>query len=173
MSSSALRGAVLVALAAVLGYLILLGVADLGLTPVEEGSIAPAATPTPSADESEPVVVAPAPTVPNVVDARPNSEVLVLVANGTEISGQAGRLTDALRNQGFNTRQPRSALPQPASVIYYRPGFAAEAQVVRTILNQQTPIAPMPEPDPSIGDDIDLVPIDVLVLVGADELSTG
>lgn len=173
MSSSALRGAVLVALAALLGYLILLGVADLGLTPVGQDSSTPAATPTLTADDSDSVTVAPEPTEVNVATARPNSEVAVLVANGTEVSGQAGRLTDALRNQGFNTRQPRSATLQPASFIYYRPGFAAEAQVVRTILNQQTPLAPMPEPDPTIGDDIDLVEIDVLVLIGADELSTG
>ena len=97
-----------------------------------------------------------------------------MVANGTEISGQALRLTDRLRNQGFNTRQPQNANPQPASVIYYRPGFAPEATVVRIVLNVAlVPIAPMPEPDPNIGDGIDLGPVDVLVLVGADELSTG
>ena len=173
MSSSALRGAVLVALAVLLGYLILGGVADLDFTPVTSGNnVQPTATRTAVEDETETVPVA-QPTEVNTDLARPNSEVAVLVANGTEISGQALRLTDRLRNQGFNTRQPQNANQQPASVIYYRPGFAPEATVVRIVLNVTTPIAPMPEPDPNIGDGIDLGPVDVLVLVGADELSTG
>ena len=54
---------------------------------------------------------------------------------------------------------------------FYRPGFAAEATVVRTVLGVATPIAPMPEPDLFIGDGIDLAPVNVLVLVGADDLA--
>lgn len=172
MSSSALRGAVLVAVAVLLGFLILRGSEDLGLTPVGATTTAQAtATPEidPTDSESAPIAAPTAITTP----ARPNSEVSVLVANGTDISGQASRLTDRLRNQGFNTRQPQNSNPQATSVIYYRPGFAAEAMVVRTVVNVPTPIAPMPVPDPNIGAGIDLVPVDVLVLVGADDLSTG
>lgn len=155
-----------------LGYLILQGVADLGLTPVSNGAAA-APTPTAEADSTDPGTAPIVEPTEVTAPARANSEVAVLVANGTEISGQASRLTDLLRNQGFNTRQPQNANDQAASVIYYRPGFAAEAIVVRGLLGASTPIAPMPEPDPNIGDGIDLVPVDVLVLVGADELSTG
>lgn len=171
MSSSALRGAVLVALAVLLGYLILRGAADYDFTPVtEQGTLLP----TPTAVPSDTGAVALAtPTPISTAGARPNSEVAVLVANGTEIRGQALRVTDRLRNQGFNTRPPENATEQPASVIYYRVGFAAEATVVREVLNVLTPIAPMPEPEPNIGEGIDLVPVDVLVLIGADDLSTG
>lgn len=173
MSSSAGRGAVLVVVAALLGFLILRGAADNTQFPVTTGAVAQA-TATPDVevvpDDSVPITT---PTV--LVDAsqaRNNSEVRVLVANGTDVSGQASRLTSSLRNQGFATREPRNADEQAASTIFYRPGFAAEATVVRSVLGGSTPIAPMSEPDPFIGDGIDLGPVDVLVLVGADDLST-
>jgi len=173
MGSSAGRGAVLVVIAALLGFLILRGAADVTQTPVTTGPVA-AATPTPpvevAPDDSVPVTT---PTV--VVDtstARNNSEVRVLVANGTDVSGQASRLTSSLRNQGFATREPRNADEQPTSTIFYRPGFAAEATVVRAVLGGTTPVAPMTDPDPFIGEGIDLGQVDVLVLVGADDLST-
>ena len=169
------RGAVLVAIAAVLVFLILQGAADSPQFPVATGAAAEA-TPTPEAElEVEPDDTVPVTTETVEVDtsqARNNNEVSVLVANGTDVSGQASRLPSALRNQGFITREPRTADPQTASTIFYRPGFAAEATVVRSVLGGSTPIAPMPEPDPFLGEGIDLAPVDVLVLVGADDLST-
>ncbi len=176
MNASATRGAVLVAIAAVLVFLVLRGAADNSQFPLETGASAqPTATPEDGADgEAVDGEVDPDTTATVEVDtstARNNSEVSVLVANGTEVTGQASRLTSALRNQGFMTREPRNADQQPASTIYYRPGFAAEAVVVGAVLGGSTPIAPMPEPDPFIGEGIDLVPVDVLVLVGADGLS--
>lgn len=174
MSSTATRGAVLVAIAAVLAFLVLRGAADNTQFPVATTSVVePTATVAPELD------VAPEDTVAVGSDtveidtslARDNSEVSVLVANGTEVTGQASRLTSQLRNQGFMTREPRNADAQAASTIFYRPGYAAEATVVRTVLGVATPIAPMPEPDPFIGDGIDLAPVNVLVLVGADDLA--
>lgn len=172
MSSSATRGAVLVVIAALLGFLILRGAADNQQVLGSVSTVAPTAVVTVEAVPQEAVPVTTPTVVVSTVDARNNNQVSVLVANGTEVSGQASRLTDALRNQGFLTREPRNANDQTASVIYYRPSFAAEATVVRNVLGASTPIAPMPEPDPFIGDGIDLGPVDVLVLVGADDLST-
>lgn len=171
--NSAARGAVLVVIAAVLGFLVLRGAADVTQTPIAAAGAVTAPTPTSvevSPDDTVPVTT---PTV--VVDAsqaRPNNQVSVLVANGTDVSGQASRLTSALRNKGFLTREPRNADSQAASTIFYRPGFAAEATIVRSVLGGSTPIAPMPEPDPILGEGIDLAPVDVLVLVGADDLAT-
>ena len=175
MSRSATRGAVLVAIAALLAFLVLRGAADNGQTPV----ISAGAGPEPTATPAEPVVQ-PEDTVdvgsPETVEvdtesARPNNEVRVLVANGTDVSGQASRLTSSLRNQGFVTAEPRNADAQAASTIFYRPGFAAEAAVVRRVLGGTTPIAPMPEPDPVLGDNIDLAAVNVLVLIGDDDLA--
>lgn len=174
MSSSAVRGAILVALAVLLGFLILRGTTDrteipitAGQAPVVEATVEP--TPTP---ESGIVAL---PTVPPAADtstARPNSQVTILVANGTDISGQAGRLTDRLRNQGFNSQPAKNADAQATSTIFYRPGFAVEAEVVRETLGSlTTPVSPMPVPDPSIGTDIDLGNVDVLILVGNDSLA--
>ena len=173
MSSSA-RGAILIIVAALLAFLVLRGAADNSQFPVATG---PVAQPTASVEPE--LEVAPDDVVdvgPDTVEvdtslARDNSEVAVLVANGTDVTGQASRLTSQLRNQGFMTREPRNADNQTASTIFYRPGYAAEATVVRTVLGVATPIAPMPEPDPFIGEGIDIVPVNVLVLVGADDLA--
>ena len=173
MSSSA-RGAILVAVAALLAFLVLRGAADNTQFPLATGAATePAATVTPDPEitPDNTVEVGAGTVEVDVTLARDNSEVAVLVANGTDVTGQASRLTSQLRNQGFMTREPRNADNQPASTIYYRPGFAAEATVVRTVLGVATPIAPMPEPDPFIGEGIDIVPVDVLVLVGADDLA--
>lgn len=176
MSSSAVSGAILVALAALLGFLILRGAADRQEVPITATTPLVTVTATPIPGEpttGDGTTALPTPTpVVDTATARPNAQVSVLVANGTEISGQAGRLTDVLRNQGFNTRQAKNADSFPTSVIYYRPGFDVEALVVRDALDTATPIAPMPVPDPVVGTDIDLGPVDVFVLVGADSLST-
>lgn len=172
MKSSPIRGAVLVGIAALLAFFVLRGVADNGQIPVETAGESTDETATPTVDplvEATPAVTPTAEIDPST--ARNNSEVSVLVANGTTVTGLAGRLTSSLRNQGFMTRDPKTADPQTTSTIYYRTGFAAEATVVRSVLGGTTPIAPMPEPDPVLGADIDLAPVDVLVLVGADDLS--
>ncbi len=170
MNASVARGAVLVVVAALLGFLILRGAADGSQIPVSSG---PIAVPTVVANTtSEPVPIETPTLVVVTEDAREPNQVRVLVANGTDVPGQASRLTSALRNQGFLTQEPRNSNSQATSTIYYRPSYAAEATVVRDVLSTSTPIAPMPVPDPFIGEGIDLGNIDVLVLVGADELST-
>jgi len=171
MNSSA-RGALLLAVAALLAFLVLRGVEDNNQVPLTSSTIF-APTPTVGADVTlDDAVVVTQPTV--VIDpstARPNNEVSVLVANGTNVPNQASRLTSTLRNQGFLTGEPKNADPQDASTIFYRTGFDAEAVVVQGLLAGNTNIAPMPVPDPPIGTGIDLAPIDVLVLVGDDELA--
>lgn len=175
MSSTATRGAVLVAVAALLGFLVLRGAADNTQVPVTATTSIFEPTATVVFDTVEPEVV-PVTTPTVVVDvttARDNNQVSVLVVNGTDVSGQAGRLSSSLRNQGFIAREPRNGTAQATSVIYYRPTFQAEAAVVRNILSTpNTPIAPMPLPDPFLGDGVDLAEVDVLILIGADDLST-
>lgn len=180
MSPSASKGAILAVLAAALGFLILNFGADL---PVEEVvkqgafSTQPTAEPDDSLtdDATDPgideAVDLPEPTSIAAI-ARPPGDVTVLVANGSGVAGQARRLTDTLRNQGFAMRNPKDSVPLTASVIYFRPGFAAEAEAVQTSLATSTPVAPMPVPDPLVGDTVDLVPVEVLVLIGGDALST-
>lgn len=172
MNPSAVRGALLVAVAVIVAFLVLQGAADNAQFPVDSAEPEPTPTPAPiEIDEPDPVDVAESTVEIDTSLARPNSEVNVLVANGTEVSGQASRLTSTLRNQGFLTREPENADSQTASFIFYRPGFAAEAAVVRDTLGGTTPIAPLAEPDPFLGEGIDLAPVDVLVLVGDDDLA--
>lgn len=175
MSSSAVRGGLLVALAALIGFLILRSVDDQIAIPVTEVTTVVAPTPTPTLEAAD-LGAAPLPEASEEVDlttARDNSLVAVLVANGTEVDGQARRHTDTLRNLSFNVRPPRNAEPGEAqSIIYYRPGFNVEGLVVRDSLNASTVrVAPMPEPDPIVGDGVDLTGVDVFVLIGDDELA--
>ena len=173
MNPSAVRGAILVAIAVIVAFLVLQGAADNAQFPVATGAAEPTPTPEPvDVEEQESVDVAETTVEIDTSLARPNSEVNVLVANGTEVSGQASRLTSTLRNQGFLTREPENADAQTTSTIFYRPGFAPEAAVVRNTLGGTTPIAPLAEPDPFLGEGIDLAPVDVLVLVGDDDLAT-
>lgn len=164
----------MVAVAALLVFLVLRGAADNSQFPLATGPVTERTTavePEPEITPDDAVEVGPGTVEVDTSLARDNSEVAVLVANGSGVTGQASRLTSQLRNQGFMTREPINADDQAASTIFYRPGFAAEATVVRTVLGVATPIAPMPEPDPFIGDGIDLAPVNVLVLVGADDLA--
>lgn len=110
--------------------------------------------------------------VPTVAPARPNSEVSVLVANGSGVNGRGGELTNQLRNVGFSLRPPQNANSEVTSTIYFREGFEAEARNISEQLNAATPYVILPE-ELIVGPEVDLVPIDVLVLIGEDTLAFG
>lgn len=206
MSSTAIRGAALVAAAVVLAAAILaLGVNDLDpeaqaaigseLAVTAAAPAAPAAAPSapvsppvapppaaepppsPAPATVEPPAAAPPAAAPPpaaadpVSEVRQPAEVVVLVANGTDVSGLATRLTQTIGAQGFNTRSPANAPDNLGSTIYYQTGYAADAEAVRVALNTDTELAPYPDPLPVVEDGVDLTTVNVLILVGNDALS--
>lgn len=66
-------------------------------------------------------------------EVRPPSEVNVLVANGTGGKGIAGSLADKLIADGYIAKAA-NAPSTAAGVIYYRQGYADDARAVATIL---------------------------------------
>ena len=102
----------------------------------------------------------------------PANEVTVLVANGRGAAGVAGGVRDVLVADGYTTEV--SNAPATASgVIFYRPGFDANAIAIGQALGA-APDAVLPAPD-NIGVSSDAVSdgrlsnANVVVIIGADE----
>lgn len=102
---------------------------------------------------------------------RPPADVKVLVANGSETSGAAGTQSDALEALGYVTGNPTNAngLVQQ-TVVYFEPGYQAEAEVLAEALGLETSAAkPIPTPAPVT----DMQLSNVLVVVGPDIAAAG
>ena len=126
-------------------------------------TIPPITDPEPGADDQPP-----APTG----QLLPANEVTVLVANGRGTAGVAGGVRDVLVADGYTTEV--SNAPATASgVIFYRPGFDANAIAIGQALGA-APDAVLPAPD-NIGVSSDAVSdgrlsnANVVVIIGADE----
>ncbi len=111
-----------------------------------------------------------APVVPDeetttTIPARASNEVQVLVGNGANKGGVAGRATQILENAGYVMLGAKnSSVKLDASTVYYVDGFGADAEVIATLLNiPVTNTAPMPA-DVGVSQDT----ATVIVILGAD-----
>ncbi len=146
-------------------------------TPSENGSEA-AATPAPAPEGTQETTSAPEETEPAAPDpeeeleCRDPSTIGVLVANGTDVSGAAGRLSGELNAANYVTLPPVNASAQTGSAFYYRAGYEIDAQCVARLLGEsEKPRWPMPDPPPG-GITLDtLGNAYVLVLIGPDSLA--
>ena len=123
------RGAILLAVAVVLG-IILLNAADdpppdrvaAGVTEEED-------------DSSEEPEDTTAPTTPLTVPPRAPQEVRVLPTNGTAVKGVAGKARDQLQASGYNVLAPTDAQRATSSNVYFTSqDFEREAQAVAAAL---------------------------------------
>lgn len=202
---AAARGAMLIALALVIGLLLVMFALDDPQTELAAGDTGAATETTDSDDataggddgsaDSEaavPQVVDPSddaadgttetlPPIPDdsVVDPVPEggvllpaNEVTVLVANGRGTAGVAGGIRDVIVADGY-TAQVANAPATASGVIYYRPGFDANAIMIGQQLGA-APDAVLPAPD-SIGVASDAIAdgrldaANIIVIIGADE----
>ena len=106
------------------------------------------------------------------LDCRDPSTIGVLVANGTDVTGAAGRLSGELNAANYVTLPPRNASPQTGSAFYYRAGYEVDARCIARLLGEsEKPLWPMPDPPPggltleSLGNAF------VLILIGLDSLA--
>jgi hypothetical protein len=91
------------------------------------------------------------------VPVRSPSEVRVVVLNSIGLAGAAGRLTQRLADAGYQTQQADDYQPeQDQSRIWYREGFAAEANELLAFL-PDAQVELLPEPDLEEGSDVVLV----------------
>lgn len=79
------------------------------------------------------------------IPVRPPDEVRVVVLNSIRITGAAGRLTNELQDLGYQTLEADDYEPeQSPSRIWYREGFAAEANELLTVIPSAL-VEPLPD----------------------------
>lgn len=127
---SVVRGAILVAVAVVIGVFLLRD-DDSSTTQVAIGSgtaseVDGGVAVEPEGEDAEPVES----TTSTTAALRDAAEVKVLVANGSGVNGAAGGTTDALEALGYVTATPSNADRVEATIVYYATGFQAEAEVL-------------------------------------------
>lgn len=94
-----------------------------------------------------------------------------MVANGTDVSGAAGRLSGELNTANYVTLPPVNASPQTGSAFYYRAGYEVGAQCIARLLGEsEKPLWLMPDPPPG-GITLEMLGnAYVLILLGPDSL---
>jgi hypothetical protein len=97
--------------------------------------------------------------------AHDPSAVAILVANGSGVKGAAAKIATTLAGSNYvlktsvNTKTPASS-----SIVYYSPGYDADARAIASLLTPAPSVQPMPSPLPVA----DLTGANILVVVAAD-----
>lgn len=163
--SAGARGALLLAVAVVLGVVLLNSFDRVPTTDVD--AIIDGLDDTSTTVAGDPSGTAPAVTSTTRASRAP-ADVTVLVANGTDIRGLAGATATALKGIGYNTLSPTDTTrPVDATKVLFSDGFEAEARAVATSL-QLPPTAveaSTPANPPPIADTLGA---NVIVLLGGD-----
>lgn len=122
------RGVFLVAAAVALGVGVL---SSLGKSGAASGPAPAAAVVGSSTTTAPPAGRASTTTTTQALATHSPSSVKVLVANGTSVSGVAGKLKTKLAAGGFNLLAPTNTTsPARASAVYYAEGYQGDAQAV-------------------------------------------
>jgi len=103
-------------------------------------------------------------------EGRPNNEVAVQVANSTTVRGAAGKTTDILKTKGFLTKSPinMAGTPLDRTRVYYRAGSIIEAGTVALLLglDSTNDVYKMPSDLSAFKDQEDP---DILIALGIDK----
>ena len=165
-SSAGARGAMLLAVAVILG-IVLLQQFD---SDIPTGQVSADGT----VDAAESTTTTRRPTLTSVANTttpgaavRPKGEVKVVVANGSGVRGLGARTTDALKGVGYATLPPVDATGDvPRTSVMYAEGYQAEAREVATTISQPATIAvPLAAPPVATAD---LGDAKVVVILGLD-----
>jgi hypothetical protein len=155
---AALRGAGLLAVAVILGIILL---RNGGGDPYSR-AVRTAASPTPEA-------TVPQPTATTItVPVRTPDNIKVLPANGTGTAGAGTAIFNRLKQAQYNVLAATNTTNQGSATtsnVDYNPGFEREARVVAQLLGlPDSAVQPMPTPPPVS----DTRGADIIVVVGAD-----
>ncbi|MEA3020878.1 MAG: LytR cell envelope-related transcriptional attenuator [Actinomycetota bacterium] len=102
--------------------------------------------------------------------ARNPATVTVLVANGANVNGLASKIADKLKAANYVTAQPgNTKAPADVSVVYYAPGYEADARAVAALLRPVPKVAPLADPPPVD----DMKGANILVVAAADLARSG
>lgn len=153
------RGVLLLVVAIVVGIVLLRSVP----TPTAPGSVTQPTTTTTSTQPSNLGGGTTRTTTPTLLAP---SKVIVLVANGTSVPAGAGNLVNALKGVGYMALIPYDTTPPDSvstSAIYYKAGYAPEADALATLLKQPaTEVAALPSSVPVVT----TMAFDVMVIEG-------
>ena len=102
--------------------------------------------------------------------ARDPAQVTILVANGSGVRGAAGRVADTLKGSNYVTVEPTNTkTPAEASVVYFTPGYEADATAIANLLTPVPGVSALPAELPID----DLAAANILVVVAADLAGAG
>lgn len=158
--ASPVRGVVLVAVAVVLGFFVLRAIDDTGAGPSVDDVETTDGGQAESGDSTTPPE-----SDTTTVPPRPPGEIVVLVANGSGVSGAAAAQTEAIQGGGYQVATPGNyeAGVDTTQVLAVE-GYEAEAAVLAAaIAAPEGAVQPMPEPPP-----VELAGAHLLVLLGPD-----
>jgi hypothetical protein len=152
---SAARGAALVAVAVIIGVVLLQAIDDGNDGPVGDGG--PASTTTTTTATSTSSSSASGSTTSTTVKAAvlPPAQVTVRVLNGSGQAGAAGTLTNTLKAKGYKTLVATDASPRTGTVVYAKTGRTTECTTLSTSV-PNSKVQAMPTPVPG-GQDADCI----------------
>jgi hypothetical protein len=156
--SAAVKGAVLIGLAVILGVFLLQRI-DTGETgPADDTGASGAPTTTTTAPAGTTTTVARAP-------AKTPEQLHIIVLNGGAPAGEAGRTSTALRTAGYtnqDTANTWTGHSQTGDTVLCKPDLDREAAALAVSVGQGATVAAFPTPPPPYTDNVDCA-----VVVGA------
>jgi hypothetical protein len=159
------RGIALIVAAIVLGVVLLRATDSPAPVPVKSSTNTTVSTPGTVATGNQATGTTTPTTAGAGAKAHNPTEVAVLVANGSRVKGAAAGLATKLKAANYlvkpsvNTKAAASA-----SVVYYDPGYQADAQAIANTLNPKPAVQPMPDVLPVA----DRAGAQILVVIAAD-----
>jgi hypothetical protein len=168
------RGLAVLAVAVVVGFLLLLNAGGGATEQVSTGADTSQTTIDISGigdDTDESTTTTPDQTttssVPETGDTRPPSQVKVLVLNSGGPTGTAKTTSASIGETGYVMQQPANAAARGAAttVVYYAEGYQADAEAVAAVIGKTADVVrEMPSTSPGPGADS----ANVVVVLGAD-----
>ncbi len=153
---SAARGAALVALAVILGIVLLQAIDDGNDGPVGDGGTTSTTTST-STTTTAGGSDGSSTSSTSTAEAAPPGEVTVRVLNGSGVAGAAGQLTNTLKANGYKTLVPGDAQSRSGTVVDAKADKTAECTTLADLV-PKAKVASMPSSVPG-GQDADCIVI--------------
>lgn len=163
------RGAALVVVAVVIGLFLLRNGLDTSEAITSNaGDGEEAATDTDATDDTDAPDDGTGDTTTTTLAVRPPGEVPTIVLNGTSTGGVAKTYSDALAAAGYSLTNPDGANAEAdaeLTLIYFLPGFEAEAAAVAMAIGAPATVVPAALPTPPPGP---IASASVVVVIGND-----
>jgi len=155
------RGTALLAVAVVLGIVLLNATDESPSSVSTEPDTEQTQPTTPSGGDPDPTTSTTAPAPP----ARLPAQVKVIAVNGAGVNGAGAKITDVLREAGFNVLAPLTGTRGSTTAVFHAAGFEREGAAVATSLAVPTSVVQALGTPPPVAD---IRGADVVVIVGAD-----